>query len=90
MLLASAGGDTVSVIARPVLADEDTVRDVIHRFNEIGLACLDPIGREVVPACSARTTRTSSSRRPPPARAGSVNPSPAGRSANSPSTCEAT
>ncbi len=23
-------------------ADEDTVRDVIHRFNEIGLACLDP------------------------------------------------
>ncbi|XWY52856.1 helix-turn-helix domain-containing protein [Streptomyces ipomoeae] len=25
-----------------VQADEDTVRDVIHRFNEIGLACLDP------------------------------------------------
>lgn len=23
-------------------ADEDTVREVIHRFNEIGLACLDP------------------------------------------------
>ncbi len=23
-------------------ADEDTVRDVIHRFDEIGLACLDP------------------------------------------------
>ncbi|GAA3852001.1 hypothetical protein GCM10022403_099260 [Streptomyces coacervatus] len=23
-------------------ADEDTVRDVIHRFNEIGLTCLDP------------------------------------------------
>ncbi|WP_245956695.1 hypothetical protein [Nonomuraea fuscirosea] len=22
-----------------VLADEDTVRDVIHRFNEVGLAC---------------------------------------------------
>jgi transposase len=22
--------------------DEDTVRDVIHRFDEIGLACLDP------------------------------------------------
>ncbi|GIH90104.1 hypothetical protein Psi01_07340 [Planobispora siamensis] len=30
------------VIARLVQADEDTVRDVIHRFNEIGLACLDP------------------------------------------------
>lgn len=42
MLLASAGGNTVPVIARLVQADEDTVRDVIHRFNEIGLACLDP------------------------------------------------
>lgn len=42
MLLASAGGNTVPVIARLVAADEDTVRDVIHRFNEIGLACLDP------------------------------------------------
>jgi transposase len=29
------------VIAKLVQADEDTVRDVIHRFNEIGLACLD-------------------------------------------------
>jgi hypothetical protein len=27
---------------RLVQADEDTVRQVIHRFNEIGLACLDP------------------------------------------------
>jgi Homeodomain-like domain len=26
----------------PGAADEDTVRDVIHRFNEIRLACLDP------------------------------------------------
>ena len=42
MLLASAGGITVPVIARLVQADEDTVRDVIHRFNEIGLACLNP------------------------------------------------
>jgi hypothetical protein len=32
----------VPVIARLVQADEDTVRDVIHRFTEIGLACLDP------------------------------------------------
>lgn len=30
------------VIAQLVQADEGTVRDVIHRFNEIGLACLDP------------------------------------------------
>jgi transposase len=25
-----------------VAANEDTVRDVIHRFNEIGLVALDP------------------------------------------------
>jgi transposase len=42
MLLASAGGNRVPVIAQLVQADEDTVRDVIHRCNEIGLACLDP------------------------------------------------
>lgn len=42
MLLASAGGNRVPVIAQLAQADEDTVRDVIHRFNEIGLACLDP------------------------------------------------
>lgn len=39
MLLASAGGSPVPVIAHLVQADEDTVRDVIHRFDEIGLAC---------------------------------------------------
>lgn len=42
MLLASAGGNRVAVIAQLVQADVDTVRDVIHRFNEIGLAALDP------------------------------------------------
>lgn len=42
MPLASAGGNRVPVIAQLVQADEDTARDVIHRFNEIGLACLDP------------------------------------------------
>ena len=40
LLLASAGGNRVPVIAQLVQADEDTVRQVIHRFNEIGLACL--------------------------------------------------
>lgn len=29
-------------IAQLVQDDEDTVREAIHRFNEIGLACLDP------------------------------------------------
>lgn len=42
MLLASAGGNRVPVMAQLVQADENTVREVIHRFNEIGLACLDP------------------------------------------------
>ncbi|MEU9059622.1 IS630 family transposase [Streptomyces sp. NPDC048430] len=42
MLLVSAGGNRVPVVAQLVQSDEDTVRDMIHRFNEIGLACLDP------------------------------------------------
>ena len=42
MLLASAGGNRVPVIAQLVATDEDTVRDVVHRFNKIGLVCLDP------------------------------------------------
>ncbi|MQY40735.1 hypothetical protein SRB17_87680 [Streptomyces sp. RB17] len=41
-LLASAGGNRVPAIAQLMQADEDTVREVIHRFNETGLACLDP------------------------------------------------
>lgn len=39
-LLASTGGNRVPI--KLVAADEDAVRDVIHRFNEIGLACLNP------------------------------------------------
>jgi transposase len=42
VVLASAGGNTVQAIARLVQADEDTIRQVIHRFNEMGLASLDP------------------------------------------------
>jgi transposase len=42
VILASAGGNTVPAIARLVQGDEDTIRQVIHRFNEMGLACLDP------------------------------------------------
>ncbi|GAA2565444.1 hypothetical protein GCM10010398_63270 [Streptomyces fimbriatus] len=41
MLPASADGNRVPVIAQLVQADEDTVREVSHRFNGIGLACLD-------------------------------------------------
>jgi transposase len=42
IVMASASGTPVPAIARLVAADEDTVRDVIHAFNESGLACLDP------------------------------------------------
>src|SRR3979411_2677387 len=44
MITASASGTPVPAIARLVAADEDTVREGIHRFNAIGLACLDPRG----------------------------------------------
>jgi len=40
--MASASGNTVPAIARLVQGDEDAIREVIHRFNEMGLACLDP------------------------------------------------
>src|SRR3954468_24019387 len=39
---ASASGNTVPAIARLVAADEDTVREVINRFNEVGMRALDP------------------------------------------------
>jgi transposase len=42
IIMASASGTTVTAIAQLVQAHEDTVRDVIHAFNEKGLAALDP------------------------------------------------
>ena len=42
IIMASASGTPVPAIARLVAADEDTVRDVIHLFNQKGLAALDP------------------------------------------------
>src|SRR3954447_16091332 len=42
IIMASASGTPVPSIARLVAAHEDTVRDVIHLFNEIGLCALDP------------------------------------------------
>ena len=42
IIMASASGTLVPAIALLVAADEDTVRDVIHLFNEKGLAALDP------------------------------------------------
>lgn len=42
IIMASASGTLVPAIARLAAADEDTVRDVIHLFNQKGLAALDP------------------------------------------------
>ena len=42
LLLSLASGTLVPAIARLVAADEDTVRDVIHAFNQKDLAALDP------------------------------------------------
>ena len=42
IIMASASGTPVPAIAALTAADEDTVRDVIHLFNQKGLAALDP------------------------------------------------
>jgi transposase len=42
VVLASAGGNTVEVIARLVQTSPDRVREMIHRFNDIGMKSLDP------------------------------------------------
>jgi hypothetical protein len=42
VVLASTGGNRMPVIARLAQADEDSVRQVIHRFNETGMATLNP------------------------------------------------
>ena len=42
VVLASAGGNRVPVIAQLVATSEDRVREMIHRFNELGMASLDP------------------------------------------------
>lgn len=43
MLPASANGNRVPVIAQLVQAADDTVRDVIHRFDKNGPSCLNPL-----------------------------------------------
>jgi transposase len=42
VVLASAGGNEVSVIAGLVQTSPDRVREMIHRFNDLGMASLDP------------------------------------------------
>ncbi len=42
VVMASASGNTAPAIARLVATSEDRVREMIHRFNDKGLASLDP------------------------------------------------
>lgn len=42
VVLASAGGNDVAVIADLVQTSPDRVREMIHRFNEMGMDSLDP------------------------------------------------
>src|SRR4249919_2927092 len=42
VVLASAGGNDVATIARLVQTSPDRVREMIHRFNHLGMRSLDP------------------------------------------------
>jgi hypothetical protein len=42
VVLASAGGNDVAAIARLVQASADRVREMIHRFDDLGMRSLDP------------------------------------------------
>ena len=42
VVLASGGGNDVATIARLVCTSEDRVREMIRRFNELGMRSLDP------------------------------------------------
>jgi transposase len=42
VVLASAGGNDVATIARLVQTSPDRVREMIHRFNQMGMRSLDP------------------------------------------------
>jgi transposase len=42
VVLASAGGNDVATIARLVQTSPDRVRQMIHRFNDLGMRSLDP------------------------------------------------
>ena len=86
IIMASASGTPVPAIARLVAADEDTVRDVIHLFNEKGLAALDPRWAGGRPRLISDDDMSSSSRRPPPARRSWASRSRTGACASSPPT----
>jgi hypothetical protein len=84
IIMASASGTRVPAIARLVAADEDTVRDVIHLFNQKGLAALGPQWAGGRPRLISDVTSRSSSRRPGPGRRSQSSRSPGGACASWP------
>jgi transposase len=54
---ASATGHTVEVIARLVQTSPDRVREMIHRFNQMGMRSLDPKWAGGRPRRITRSTR---------------------------------
>jgi transposase len=58
VVLASAGGNDVPVIARLVQTSPDRVREMIHRFNDLGMRSLDPRWAGGRPRLITTTDRT--------------------------------
>lgn len=56
VVLASAGGNDVATIADLVQTSPDRVREMIHRFNDLGCALWTLSGRVAGPAASRRRT----------------------------------
>ena len=86
VVLASAGGNDVVAIARLVQASPDRVREMIHRFNDLGMRSLDPQWaggrpRQITTTDRALIVKTAKTRRP-----NWVNRSRTGRCASSPTT----
>jgi hypothetical protein len=62
MLLTSAGGNRVPVIAQLVQADEDTVRELIHWLRPGRVSASYPGGGRPAPRARGRTTHTRQAR----------------------------
>ena len=89
VVLASAGGNDVAAIARLVQTSPDRVREMIHRFNDLGMRSLDPQWaggrpRQITTADRALIVKTAKTR---PTKLG--RRSRTGRSASSPTTSPA-
>jgi transposase len=65
VVLASAGGNDVAAIARLVQTFPDRVREMIHRFNDLGMRSLDPQGgrpRQITTTDRALIVKTATTR----------------------------